>query len=174
MRNLSRRLNSLEFKYKAKEELEFSDTSWVTIGLVHVLFLMLACFPELILPTVFLYMFFIGLWNFRYRPGNPPRMNTRLSYADGVSPYELDEEFDTFPTTKSIELVRMWHDRLRSVAGRIQTVVGDMASQGNSQLVGSLRHHHIHSVLFGGCHCVVCDTFPGLHSSGWILHHEAP
>ena len=91
---------------------------------------MLACFPELIFPTVFLYMFFIGLWNFRYRPRNPPHMNTRLSYADGVSPDELDEEFDTFPTSKSTELVRMRYDRLRSVAGRIQTVVGDIASQG--------------------------------------------
>lgn len=102
----------------------------VTTSLVHVLFVMLICFPELILPTVFLYMFLIGIWNYRFRPRYPPHMNTRISYADAVHPDELDEEFDTFPTTKSSDLVRMRYDRLRSVAGRIQTVVGDVATQG--------------------------------------------
>ncbi|XP_057979287.1 FT-interacting protein 7-like [Malania oleifera] len=102
----------------------------VTTVLVHVLFSMLICFPELILPTVFLYMFLIGVWNFRYRPRYPPHMNTVISYADRVHPDELDEEFDTFPTRQNPELVRMRYDRLRSVAGRIQTVVGDVATQG--------------------------------------------
>ncbi|KAL0464782.1 UNVERIFIED_CONTAM: FT-interacting protein 3 [Sesamum latifolium] len=102
----------------------------ITTVLVHVLFVMLICFPELILPTLFLYMFLIGLWNYRYRPKYPPHMNTRLSCADAVHPDELDEEFDSFPTARSSDLVRMRYDRLRSVAGRIQTVVGDIASQG--------------------------------------------
>lgn len=102
----------------------------ITTVLVHVLFLMLVCFPELILPTVFLYMFLIGLWNFRYRPRCPPHMNTRISQAEAVHPDELDEEFDTFPTSRNPEVVRMRYDRLRSVAGRIQTVVGDLATQG--------------------------------------------
>lgn len=102
----------------------------VTTVLVHVLFLMLVCFPELILPTLFLYLFLIGVWNFRYRPRYPPHMNTRISQAEAVHPDELDEEFDTFPTSRSPDLVRMRYDRLRSVAGRIQTVVGDLASQG--------------------------------------------
>lgn len=102
----------------------------ITTVLVHALFLMLVCFPELILPTVFLYMFLIGLWNYRFRARYPPHMNTRISYADSVLPDELDEEFDSFPTSRSSELVRMRYDRLRSVAGRIQSVVGDIASQG--------------------------------------------
>ncbi|XP_034708659.1 FT-interacting protein 3-like [Vitis riparia] len=102
----------------------------ITTGLVHVLFVMLVCFPELILPTVFLYMFMIGLWNYRGRPRYPPHMNTKISYADNVHPDELDEEFDSFPTSRGSELVRMRYDRLRSVAGRIQTVVGDVATQG--------------------------------------------
>lgn len=102
----------------------------ITTALVHVLFVMLVCFPELIFPTVFLYMFLIGLWNYRYRPRYPPHMNTRISYADTVLPDELDEEFDTFPTTRHSDVVRNRYDRLRSVAGRIQTVVGDIASQG--------------------------------------------
>ncbi|KAH0974817.1 hypothetical protein GBA52_016716 [Prunus armeniaca] len=102
----------------------------ITTVLVHVLFLMLVCFPELILPTAFLYMFLIGIWNFRYRPRYPPHMNTKISQAELVHPDELDEEFDTFPTSRNPELVRMRYDRLRSVAGRIQTVVGDIATQG--------------------------------------------
>ncbi|KAE8055318.1 hypothetical protein FH972_012165 [Carpinus fangiana] len=102
----------------------------ITTVLVHLLFLMLVCFPELILPTAFLYMFLIGVWNFRYRPRYPPHMNTKISYAEAVHPDELDEEFDTFPTSRNPELVRMRYDRLRSVAGKIQTVVGDVATQG--------------------------------------------
>ncbi|KAG9134991.1 hypothetical protein Leryth_024659 [Lithospermum erythrorhizon] len=102
----------------------------ITTVLVHVLFVMLVCFPELILPTVFLYMFLIGLWNYRYRPRYPPHMDARISYAEAVHPDELDEEFDTFPTTRSPDLVRMRYDRLRTVAGKIQAVVGDIATQG--------------------------------------------
>ncbi|XP_057541782.1 FT-interacting protein 1-like [Amaranthus tricolor] len=102
----------------------------ITSVLVHILFLILIWYPELILPTMFLYMFFIGLWNYRFRPRNPPHMDIKLSWAEAVHPDELDEEFDTFPTSRPHEIVRMRYDRLRSVAGRIQTVVGDIATQG--------------------------------------------
>ncbi|KAH0923685.1 hypothetical protein HID58_023703 [Brassica napus] len=102
----------------------------VTSVLVHVLFFILVMYPELILPTMFLYMFFIGLWNFKSRPRHPPHMDMKLSWAEAVNPDELDEEFDTFPTSRSQDLVRLRYDRLRSVAGRIQTVVGDIAAQG--------------------------------------------
>jgi len=79
---------------------------------------------------VFLYMFLIGLWNYRRRPRHPPHMDTKLSWAEAAHPDELDEEFDTFPTSRPQDVVYMRYDRLRSVAGRIQTVVGDMATQG--------------------------------------------
>ncbi|XP_015953133.1 FT-interacting protein 7 [Arachis duranensis] len=102
----------------------------VTTCLVHVLFLILVCYPELILPTIFLYLFVIGIWNYRFRPRHPPHMDARLSQAESAHPDELDEEFDTFPTSKPADIVRMRYDRLRSVAGRVQTVVGDLATQG--------------------------------------------
>ncbi|KAJ6815332.1 FT-interacting protein 1-like [Iris pallida] len=102
----------------------------ITTVLFHVLFLILICYPELILPTAFLYMFLIGVWNYRFRPRHPPHMDTRLSWAEAVHPDELNEEFDTFPTSKPQDVVMMRYDRLRSVAGRIQTVVGDLATQG--------------------------------------------
>jgi hypothetical protein len=98
--------------------------------LVHVLFIMLVFYPDLVLPTIFLYMFLIGLWSYRFRTRFPPHMNTRISCADVAHPDELDEEFNTFPTTKSPDQIRMRYDRLRHVAGRIQTVVGDIATQG--------------------------------------------
>ncbi|KAJ8436952.1 hypothetical protein Cgig2_017377 [Carnegiea gigantea] len=88
----------------------------ITTVLVHVLFLILVCYPELILPTIFLYLFVIGVWNYRFRPRHPPHMDARLSQAENAHPDELDEEFDTFPTSRPTDVVRMRYDRLRSVA----------------------------------------------------------
>ncbi|KNA15179.1 hypothetical protein SOVF_100340 [Spinacia oleracea] len=99
-------------------------------SLFVVVYLLLVTFPELITPTMLTCMALVGIWRYRSRPRHPPHMDTRLSYAENVYPDELDEEFDTFPSTRNSELVRMRYDRLRSVAGRIQTVVGDMATQG--------------------------------------------
>ncbi|BBH01283.1 C2 calcium/lipid-binding plant phosphoribosyltransferase family protein [Prunus dulcis] len=98
--------------------------------LVHVLFFMLVRFPQLIFPTIFIYLFLTGLWNFRFRPLYPPHISTGLSYAELAHPDELDEEFDSFPTTRRPDIVRMRYDRLRSVAGRIQTLAGDVAVYG--------------------------------------------
>ncbi|XWS15384.1 hypothetical protein CRYUN_Cryun35bG0091800 [Craigia yunnanensis] len=102
----------------------------ITTCLVHVLFLILVCYPELILPTIFLYLFVIGIWNYRFRPRHPPHMDAQLSQAENAHPDEVDEEFDSFPTSRPSDIIRMRYDRLRSVAGRVQTVVGDLASQG--------------------------------------------
>ncbi|KAF5454858.1 hypothetical protein F2P56_024492 [Juglans regia] len=102
----------------------------ITTVLIHILFIILVMYPELILPTIFLYLFLIGVWYYRWRPRHPPHMDTRLSHADSAHPDELDEEFDTFPTTRPSDIVRMRYDRLRSIAGKIQTVVGDLATQG--------------------------------------------
>ncbi|XVF01672.1 hypothetical protein REPUB_Repub04eG0108600 [Reevesia pubescens] len=68
-------------------------------------------------------MFHIGIWNYRFRPRYLPHMDTKFSWVDTVNLDELDEEFDTFPTSKPHYIVRMRYDRLRSVAGRIKMVV---------------------------------------------------
>lgn len=102
----------------------------VTTVFVHFLVLVLIWYPELILPTLFLYMFLIGAWHYRFRKRDPPHMDPRLSHADAAEPDELDEEFDNIPTSKSQEIVKARYDRLRAVSGRIQTVLGDMATQG--------------------------------------------
>ncbi|GMN55302.1 hypothetical protein TIFTF001_024421 [Ficus carica] len=135
----------------------------ITTVLVHVLFLILICYPELILPTLFLYMFLIGMWNYRFRLRHPPHMDTKLSWAEAVHPDELDEEFDTFPTSRPNDNVRMRYDRLRSVAGRIQTVVGDMATQGERvQSLLSWRDPRATSlfVVFCLCAAVVLYAVP--------------
>ncbi|CAO2824163.1 unnamed protein product [Amaranthus hypochondriacus] len=95
-----------------------------------IVFVLLVTYPELIIPTMLIYMALVGMWMYKSRPRHPPHMDTRLSHAENVYHDELDEEFDTFPSSRNPELVRMRYDRLRSVAGRIQTVVGDMATQG--------------------------------------------
>ncbi|KAF8715058.1 hypothetical protein HU200_027605 [Digitaria exilis] len=102
-----------------------------TTILAHVMLVTLTCFPELILPSVFLYMAGAGLCNYRRRPRRPANMDARLSCAEGTNHDELDEEEDTFPTSRpSNAVVRVRYDRLRSVAGRIQVVVGDVATVG--------------------------------------------
>ncbi|KAL8542371.1 hypothetical protein ACS0TY_003294 [Phlomoides rotata] len=131
--------------------------SWknaATSVLVHILFLILIWYPELILPTVFLYAFLIGLWNYRFRPRHPPHMDIKLSWAEALHPDELDEEFDTFPSSKQQDVVRMRYDRLRSVAGRIQTVVGDVATQGERvQALLSWRDPRATSLFVVFCLC---------------------
>ena len=56
-------------------------------------------------------------------------MDTHLSHAEAFYSVELDMEDDTFPSSKNADIVRMCYDPLRSVAQRIQTVVGDLATQ---------------------------------------------
>ncbi|KAF8390259.1 hypothetical protein HHK36_024784 [Tetracentron sinense] len=102
----------------------------VTTMLVHVLYLVLVWYPDLIVPTLFLYVFLIGVWYYRFRPKVPASMDIRLSQAETVNPDELDEEFDTMPSTRPAEIVRMRYDRLRTLAARVQTVLGDLATQG--------------------------------------------
>ncbi|KAL1219167.1 Multiple C2 domain and transmembrane region protein 8 [Cardamine amara subsp. amara] len=99
--------------------------------LVHVLYLAFVCSPEMILPVISIGLFMLGLWNHRLRPRQPPHMDTRLSFADNIHPEELNEEFDTFPnSSQDPGIVKMRYERLRSIASRAQTVVGDIAGQG--------------------------------------------
>ncbi|GJW11972.1 FT-interacting protein 1-like protein [Tanacetum coccineum] len=48
-----------------------------------------------------------GLWVclIAGRPKNPPHIDTRISFADNALPDELDEEFDTFPTSRLADMI---------------------------------------------------------------------
>ncbi|XP_042511949.1 FT-interacting protein 7 [Macadamia integrifolia] len=107
--------------------------TWVypsTTILVHVLLVAIVLCPHLILPTIFMYAFFIVTLRFRSRQRTPSSMDPRLSYVDAVGLDELDEEFDGFPTTRSADQIRTRYERLRALAGRAQSLLGDLAAQG--------------------------------------------
>ncbi|PWA43086.1 Armadillo-like helical [Artemisia annua] len=98
--------------------------------LVHVLFLSVVYNPQMIMSSILLYLIVIGVWRYRSRPRHPPHMDIKLSCGDRLTSDELDEEFDSFPSSKNGDVLKMRYDRLRSVGSRIQTVVGDLATQG--------------------------------------------
>lgn len=99
-----------------------------TTVLVVVVFLTLTWMPELILPTFFLYLVAVGLWNFRGRPTGPAPME---HYADGVDPGMLGEDFDAGPASGTPPDLLEWrYRRLREAATSVQVFVGGVASQG--------------------------------------------
>ncbi|KHN35701.1 hypothetical protein glysoja_044406 [Glycine soja] len=96
--------------------------------LVHALLVMLVWFPDLIIPTFCFYVFAVGAWNYRFRARDPlPHFDPKISLAEVVDREELDEEFDTVPSNKASEVVRVRYDRLRALGARVQTVLGDLA-----------------------------------------------
>ncbi|KAG6640850.1 hypothetical protein CIPAW_09G032600 [Carya illinoinensis] len=99
----------------------------VTTVFVHIFFIILVMHPELILPAFLLYLFFIMLRYRIGRPGHPPELDNHILHED---PDVLDEEFDTFPTSRPSGIVRMRYDRLRNTAGEIQNMVGNWAIHG--------------------------------------------
>lgn len=101
-----------------------------TTVLVHVLLAAVVLCPHLVLPTVFMYAFLVLILRLRYRHRGASSMDPRLSHVDVVGADEVDEEFDGFPTTRPSDVVRIRYDRLRALAGRAQSLLGDVAAQG--------------------------------------------
>ncbi|KAG8379151.1 hypothetical protein BUALT_Bualt07G0058300 [Buddleja alternifolia] len=127
----------------------------VTTILVHVLYLVLVWYPDLIVPTGFLYVVLIGIWYYRFKPKIPAGMDVKLSQVDTVDPDELDEEFDTFPSSRPPEVVRVRYDRLRILAARVQTVLGDFATQGERiQALVSWRDPRATKLFIGVCFAI--------------------
>lgn len=99
--------------------------------LVHALLVMLVWFPDLIVPTLAFYVFVIGTWNYRFRSRDPlPHFDPNISLVDRVDHDELDEEFDALPTNRPDGMVRARYDKLRMIGARVQTALGDFATQG--------------------------------------------
>jgi hypothetical protein len=94
------------------------------------LFLISVWYPQLILPTAFLCLIMIGAWNYPGGSRRPAHIDAVLSQADQVDLDDLDEEFDTFRTSKPDEIVRLRYERLRNLAGDLQPVLGYLAVQG--------------------------------------------
>ncbi|KAF5783854.1 putative C2 domain, phosphoribosyltransferase, C2 domain superfamily [Helianthus annuus] len=121
--------------------------------LVHVLLMMLVWFPDLIIPTLAFYMFAVGVWNYRYRArSRPPHFDPKLSLAETIDGNELDEEFDPVPCNRSNEMVRARYDKLRMLGARVQTVLGDIATQGERvQALVTWRDPRATGIFVGMC-----------------------
>ncbi|KAK4381815.1 protein QUIRKY [Sesamum angolense] len=82
-------------------------------------------------------------------------MDVKLSQVDMVDPDELDEEFDTFPSSRPPEVIRVRYDRLRILAARVQTVLGDFATQGERiQALVSWRDPRATKLFIGVCFAI--------------------
>lgn len=132
----------------------------LTTILVHILYLVLVWYPDLIIPTGFLYVFLIGIWYYRFKPKIPAGMDTRLSQAETIDPDDLDEEFDTIPSSRPSDIIRVRYDRLRILAARVQTVLGDLATQGERvQALVSWRDPRATKLFIGICLMVTITLY---------------
>ncbi|KAG7555647.1 C2 domain [Arabidopsis suecica] len=121
--------------------------------LVHALVVMLIWFPDLIVPTLAFYLFVIGAWNYRFRSRAAlPHFDPRLSLADAADREELDEEFDVVPSNRPPEMVRLRYDKLRNVGSRVQTILGEVAAQGEKmQALVTWRDPRATGIFVGLC-----------------------
>ncbi|KAK6942487.1 Protein of unknown function DUF3292 [Dillenia turbinata] len=121
--------------------------------LVYALLIMLVWFPDLIIPTLSFYMFVIGAWNYRFRSEAPlPHFDPKISLVDSVDRDELDEEFDTVPSSRPFEVVRGRYDRLRILGARVQKGLGDLATQGERvQALVTWRDPRATGIFIGLC-----------------------
>ena len=65
------------------------------------------------------HLFVIGVWNYWFWPRQPPHMDARISQMEFANPDEMYEEFDSFPSSKPLDLVSMRYDRLQIVAVKV-------------------------------------------------------
>ncbi|KAH1083139.1 hypothetical protein J1N35_022900 [Gossypium stocksii] len=121
--------------------------------LVHALLVMLVWFPDLIIPTLAFYVFAIGVWNYRFRLKEKlPHFCPKMSLADSVDRDELDEEFDTMPSTRSPDIIRTRYDKLRTIGARVQNILGDVATQGERvQALVTWRDSRATAIFVGLC-----------------------
>ncbi|KAL2250885.1 UNVERIFIED_CONTAM: Protein QUIRKY [Sesamum indicum] len=121
--------------------------------LVHALLVMLVWFPDLIIPTLAFYIFVVGAWNYRFRSRTTlPHFDPKMSLAESIDRDELDEEFDAMPCTRPNETVRARYDKLRMLGARVQTVLGDFATQGERmQALVTWRDPRATGIFVGLC-----------------------
>ncbi|XP_009628258.1 multiple C2 domain and transmembrane region protein 16 [Nicotiana tomentosiformis] len=124
--------------------------------LVHALLVMLVWFPDLIIPTFAFYVFVIGAWNYRFRSRDTlPHFDPKISLAESLDRDELDEEFDALPCTRPNELVQARYDKLRMLGARVQTILGDFATQGERvQALVTWRDPQATGIFIGLCFVV--------------------
>ncbi|KAK7401532.1 hypothetical protein VNO78_13081 [Psophocarpus tetragonolobus] len=121
-------LNVFVFAAKHFDEIRAWKNSITTV-LSYFMFLFVIFLPRIILPSIFSFFLLVGIWRYRTRPRYPSHMDIKLSYADTATVEELEEEFDPFPSKFSGDNLKRRYDRLRSIAGRLLQVIGDLTTQ---------------------------------------------
>ncbi|PON49138.1 Phosphoribosyltransferase, partial [Parasponia andersonii] len=124
--------------------------------LVHALLVTLVWYPDLIVPTLAFYVFVIGAWNYRFRSRDPlPHFDPKLSLVETSDGDELEEEFDTFPSCRPPDVVRARYDKLRILGAKVQTGLGDLATQGERvQALVTWRDPRATGIFVGLCFVV--------------------
>ncbi|PQQ00806.1 protein QUIRKY [Prunus yedoensis var. nudiflora] len=143
--------------------------------LVHALLALLVWFLDLLVPTLAFYVFVIGAWNYRFRSRAAlQHFDPKLSLVESVDCDELDEEFDSVPSTRSFEVVRARYDKLRMLGARVQTVLGDFVTQGERvQALVTWRDPRATGIFRGVVLRCGSDTVHGAIEDGgygvWVL-----
>lgn len=124
--------------------------------LVHALFVLLVWFPDLIIPTLAFYLFVIGAWKYWFRSRESlPHFCPKISQAVLVDGEELEEEFDAIPSARPPDIVRARYDKLRTLGVRLQTMLGDLATQGERvQALVTWRDPRATGIFIGLCFVV--------------------
>ena len=143
-------------------------TNPATTFLILTLFVLLVLFQEVILPGMFLCFFLSGLWRYRKRPRLPTHVDTELSHVNTTNEEELDEEFDPLPSRKTGEVLRRRYDRLRIVAGRMQIVLGDLATQGE-RVQSLFNWRDPRATFIFVCFCLIACILTYLISIRWMI-----
>ncbi|KAE8662569.1 multiple C2 and transmembrane domain-containing protein 1-like [Hibiscus syriacus] len=124
--NFSRILATLKCLSDARkwfDEIRKWENPTATVAVIAI-YCIIVLKPDLILPAVILYSVQAMIFQWWKRPMHP----THIEQSLPVTADELDEEFDTFPSSRQSDVLRMRYDRLRSIAGRVVGVIGDIAT----------------------------------------------
>ncbi|KMT11703.1 hypothetical protein BVRB_5g106400 [Beta vulgaris subsp. vulgaris] len=122
-------ISGLEYAFRFLETVSSWNRPFLTISVQLFLFFLIF-FPHFIFPSICLYLCVIGIWKYRSRPIKPPHMDPQLSNVDRVVKEDLEEEFDGIPTCcKNNDVLRFRYNRLRIMAGQVQILLGDLATQ---------------------------------------------
>ncbi|PRQ35500.1 putative C2 domain, phosphoribosyltransferase [Rosa chinensis] len=87
-------------------------------------------FPWMALASMFFMLSGIGAWGYWKRPKQLPHIDTELSQVYSVHPDEIAEEFDSFPTSASGNILTIRYHRLQGIILNVQTTLGDIATTG--------------------------------------------
>ncbi|VVB02960.1 unnamed protein product [Arabis nemorensis] len=84
-------------------------------------------FLEEVLPLLLLGIFLKGSLFYFWTPDLPVHTDVALSRVSSTAQCDIDEELDTYPSSRPPAIVSVRYDRLRRVAGALQTRFGDVS-----------------------------------------------